>query len=59
MPESDIRVVTPSEVMLGKVSFSEMASAKFLLLPEHAGNKTNITATRNVAVMFWEFKYVL
>ena len=59
MPESDIRVVTPSDVMLGSVSFSDMASAKFLFLPEQAENKTNITATRVVAVMFLDIKYVL
>ena len=59
MPESEIRVVTPNEVILGKVSFSEIASARFLSFPEQAGNITNITATRNAAVMFNDFKYVL
>jgi hypothetical protein len=44
--------------MLGSVSFSEMASANFLSFPEHAGNKTNITAARNAAVMFRVFRYV-
>ena len=58
MPESEIRVVTPSELMLGNVSFSEMASAKFLSFPEQAGNITNITAARIAAVMFNDFKYV-
>jgi hypothetical protein len=35
-----------------------MASANFLSFPEHAGNKTNITAARNAAVMFRVFRYV-
>ena len=59
MPESEMRVVTPNVFMLGIVSFSYIASASFLSLPEHAGNKTNITAARNAAVMFSDFKYVL
>ena len=59
MPESDTKVVTPNDVMLGRVSFSAMASAKFLLFPEHAGNKMNITAAKNAAVMFLIVEYVL
>ena len=58
MPESDIKVVTPLDVMLGKVSFFEIASAKFLFFPAHDGNKTNITAAKNAAVMFIYVKYV-
>ena len=44
--------------MLGNVSFSDTAAAKFFLFPLQAENKTNITATRNVAVMFMLFRYV-
>jgi hypothetical protein len=58
MPESEIKVVTPRDFMLGKVSFSDMASVNFLSFPEHAGNKTNITAARNAAVMLRVFRYV-
>jgi hypothetical protein len=58
IPESEINVVTPNDFMLGSVSFSAMASANFLSFPEHAGNKTNITAARNAAVMFRVFRYV-
>ena len=58
MPESEIKVVTPNDFMLGKVSFSDMASVNFLSFPEHAGNKTNITAARNAAVMLRVFRYV-
>ena len=52
MPESDIKVVTHSVFMVGRESRSVMASAKFLLSPEHAGNKTNITVVQTTTVMF-------
>ena len=57
MPESEISVVTPNEFMVGMVSFSDIASAKSFPLFEQEGNKINITATKNAAVMFIRFMY--
>jgi hypothetical protein len=52
MPESEIRVVTPNDFILGRESLSVMAAARFLFFPEQLIKKTNITAAQNAAVMF-------
>jgi hypothetical protein len=52
IPESEIRVVTPNDVILGSESRSATAAAKLFPFLEQPGNKTNITVAQNATVMF-------
>ena len=59
MPESEMSVVTPNDFMLGNVSRSDIESVRLLLPEEQPGNKINITAAKNAAVMFINIRNII